>query len=153
MNQGKKATNTGQGLEKFVEQSIKRKFPSVRVIQYSKFASLQKLSSPQYLVTGFPYANIYGGKSKTEFVMVLVNENKTMRIECKWQQVSGSVDEKFPYMLENMKLCKEDLVILIVDGGGARPTAVKWLRDQANKTKHVRVMNMAEFTVFMNNYQ
>jgi hypothetical protein len=46
-------------------------------------------------------------------------------IECKWQRISGSVDEKFPYAYLNcIEAMPERDIIIVVDGGGAKQGAV-----------------------------
>jgi hypothetical protein len=42
-----------------------------------------------------------------------------VRIECKWQQSAGSVDEKLPYLYLNaIESMPEDHVIIVYGGGG-----------------------------------
>jgi len=45
-------------------------------------------------------------------------------IECKWQQVAGSVDEKYPFALCNIFKIGVPTVRL-VDSGGGKPTALQ----------------------------
>jgi hypothetical protein len=104
------------------------------------------------LVTNAPYKTIYNTKGKTEFLLVLTGDYH-IRIECKWQQVSGSVDEKFPYLFENMKTVEEPEVIILLDGGGYKKEARNWLIEKckAHKEKSIKVFNMGEFTKWVNN--
>lgn len=98
------------------------------------------------LVTNYPYTTIYGTQGRSEFCLVM-SKIQRIRIECKWQAVSGSVDEKFPYLLACMKNVPEKEIIIIVDGGGAKKAAVEWLKFQteAIKRKNICVCNMSEF--------
>lgn len=86
--------------------------------------------------------------------------NLNTRIECKWQQVSGSVDEKLPYLFLN---CSEKMVephiIILLDGGGAKPGAIEWLRDACEKfnlkeattsKRKIDLMSMTEFVQWVN---
>lgn len=50
-------------------------------------------------------------------------------IEVKYQAVSGSVDEKFPYLVFSLKQL-ETPSILILEGGGALEGAVRWCVEQ-----------------------
>ena len=61
-----------------------------------------------------------------------------MIIECKSQTAKGSVDEKFPYTILSLE---SNLVpfILIIDGGGAKPSAVNWCSGQASQSGKFRV--------------
>lgn len=79
---------------------------------------------------------------------------------CKWQQSSGSVDEKFPYLYLNcIEVMPEDDIIIVVDGGGAKKGAIDWLRRTAeekkyitdkNSLKNISVMSLSEFLVWAN---
>jgi hypothetical protein len=63
-------------------------------------------------------------------------------IESKWQQVSGSVDEKYPHTILNInlniKMRSAYRSILLLDGGGYKPGAENWLRAQAAPGWHKR---------------
>jgi len=53
-----------------------------------------------------------------------------IRIECKWQQVKGSVDEKLPYLyLNTIEAMPENTIMILIDGAGWKTGAVKWLKD------------------------
>ncbi len=65
-------------------------------------------------------------------------------IEAKWQQSGGSVDEKFPYLVLNIREKYPCATIVVIEGGGYRKEALAWLRNQEDK-KLVHVFNMSEF--------
>ena len=72
-------------------------------------------------------------------------------IECKWQQSKGSVDEKYPFTLFNIFKIGVPTIILL-DGGGYKPAAMKWLKDQVDPNRAlIGVYNMAEFQKKVNN--
>jgi len=74
-------------------------------------------------------------------------------IECKWQQSSGSVDEKYPFLYLNILKTAVPTVILL-DGGGYRPGARHWLLDRIGETGSKSLMgvwHMAEFQRHLNN--
>ncbi|MGC2423417.1 MAG: PD-(D/E)XK nuclease superfamily protein [Nitrospirota bacterium] len=82
-----------------------------------------------------------------------------MRIECKWQQVSGSVDEKLPYLYLNcVEAMPEDYIIIIIDGGGFRAGSITWLKEAAKSNKYneagvmksILVFSLAEFIAWAN---
>lgn len=79
------------------------------------------------LVKHLPYTSIYGSnRSKSEFGLVAPGGAIT-RIECKWQNVPGSVDEKFPYVVENALAVPERQVLIVVGGDGFKQAAIEWL--------------------------
>ncbi len=53
-------------------------------------------------------------------------------VECKWQDVGGSVDEKFPYLVANIKECYPYPTIIVLCGSGYRKEAERWLRRQVS---------------------
>jgi hypothetical protein len=72
-----------------------------------------------------------------------------LAIEVKWQQSTGSVDEKFPYLVHNIKECYPCPALVIADGGGQRPGALHWLRGQAGGNL-LAVFSLAEFMAWAN---
>lgn len=73
------------------------------------------------------YITIYGERGKTEFV--IIDNSLKVRVEAKYQVSQGSVDEKYPYMLLNgIYQYPEKEIIFIVDGGGYKHGARKWLK-------------------------
>jgi hypothetical protein len=72
-----------------------------------------------------------------------------LAIEVKWQQSTGSVDEKFPYLVYNIKECYPCPALVIADGGGQRPGALHWLRDQVGANL-MGVFSLAEFMAWAN---
>lgn len=111
----------------------------------------------KYVVCGYPFISIYGHKGKTEFV--IVDGNRRIRVEDKYQAAPGSVDEKFPYMYLNaVEAYPENEIILVVDGEGYKPEARQWLINAVKnnylnykeKGKDIKVMKMIEFTNWFN---
>jgi len=55
------------------------------------------------------------GTLNTEFLLKSKEYNFNVRIECKWQQVSGSVDGKLPYLyLNSIEAMPESNIIIII---------------------------------------
>ena len=83
-----------------------------------------------------------------------------IRIECKWQQSNGSVDEKFPYLYLNcIEAMPEKEIVIIVDGDGAKAGAITWLQEtvkskkytsDSNNDKTIHVFSLAEFIKWAN---
>jgi len=96
---------------------------------------------------------------KTEFLLKSLDYNLDVRIECKWQQSSGSVDEKYPYVYLNaVEAMPEDHIIIVLGGSGAKKEAVEWLKQTAGagkygaieKGKKIEVMSLDGFITWAN---
>jgi|TARA_B110000238_G_C16050544_1_gene405920 hypothetical protein len=147
MSQGGKANKTGAQLENFVESTLTQAgYKSVTVEELRE-------ERPLTFARNVPYINLYGGNSKTEFVLC-DEDGEMIRIEAKWQEVAGSVDEKYPYMYLSLLNVDEPHVIIVVDGGGQRQSSLDWLNEQAkNETrKKMDIMNMTSFLKWVNGH-
>lgn len=155
---GSYANSSGGVLEGLVEHALAKK--GFAVVKYKDWLLNQEQYGEEVLLKNVPYEGLYKHASTTEFVLLSKKYNLETRIECKWQQVSGSVDEKLPYLFLN---CSEKMtepqVIILLDGGGAKPGAVEWLRDSCEnfnqrelKTskRSIDLMNMTEFVQWVN---
>ena len=71
--------------------------------------------------------------------------------EVKWQQVGGSVDEKYPYLVLNIQMKYEVPTILILDGNGYKKGAEKWIRSQSGHGNFLSVFNLQQFHAWVNN--
>ena len=108
---------------------------------------------PDLLVRRVPYQSIYGHRGVTEFLAVSASRGLAIRIECKWQQSQGSVDEKFPYLYLNcIHAMPEREIILLIDGNGYKPGALAWLKQAvaSQDAKLIHVFNLVEFLVWAN---
>ena len=148
--QGTQANKTGSLLESTVRNTFSQKGFALR-----KFKDYVRggLGEPEdVLLSHVPYISIYGHQGKTEFLALSPSRGLEMRIECKWQQSSGSVDEKFPYLMENCKIMPEPQVLVLVDGKGYKPGALQWLKHEAASytAKRVLVMDVTEFLIWAN---
>lgn len=154
--QGAKANRTGKALEQKIVKLFRDK--GFTVYKYLDFVKENIDTSCNYIVENVPYINAYGQTSKTEFVMHY--NGKDTRIEAKWQEVAGSVDEKYIFMFYNAVFhYPEKDVIFVVDGNGYRPGARKWIEDSIKenrfnykeKGKTIQLMNVNEFVKYCNN--
>jgi hypothetical protein len=88
---------------------------------------------------------VYGHDLKVD---VLINPSTLfpsgLIVESKWQDCAGSVDEKFPYLVLNIKEYMPYPAIVIYGGGGARAGAVAWLRRQVGGNL-LAVLSFEEF--------
>jgi hypothetical protein len=150
---GTKANKTGNRLEKFVQEALRESgyveffYPKAQAFQNRKI-----IGGKQYLKQLPVGDTIYDTKRKCDFMVI--NRAKfpnDLIIECKWQQSSGSVDEKYPFLYFNIIKTGVPTVVLI-DGGGYKPAAKAWLKDQVSKTGAlIGVWTMAEFQTQVNN--
>ncbi len=111
-------------------------------MHYSLWKKKPEKYGEELLLLNFPYTTIYNEKGRTEFIAISKKYNFSIRIECKWQQVSGSVDEKFPYLYLNaIEAMPEDHVIIIIGGDGFKKGAVTWIKDAVRKRKYTTAEN------------
>ena len=68
------------------------------VVPYSRWSKYPDRYGHDLLLKHVPYTTIYGHNGFSEFMATSQRLALAVRIECKWQQSSGSVDEKFPYL-------------------------------------------------------
>lgn len=116
----------------------------------------------EVLLRKVPYTSIYEkyssrdtSTSKSEFMLVSRKHGLITRIEARWQRVSGSVDEKLPYMFENLRQIlldpeyPENHAIIVMDGGGAKEHARRWLEEEARQfnQKHESEVRLDVFTL------
>lgn len=128
-NQGQKAVTTGFILEEQIENFLKN-----RCFYYKK----------QYFLNGI--SNIYGSEIKVDlFVSNSHQYPDGLIIECKWQGSQGSVDEKYPYLILNIKERYNYPTIIVYGGNGAKSGAIRWLKQQADGKRLIAVYGLEEF--------
>lgn len=130
------------------------------VVRHSAWKKKENAYGTELLLKHVPYTTIYDQQGYTEFLLKSHRLGLEIRIECKWQQSSGSVDEKFPYLYLNcMEAMPEEEIIIIVDGGGAKPGAIRWLKEAVRQEKYalpgrpkknVHVFSIGEFIQWAN---
>ncbi len=152
-NGGGQANNTGNALEVFVENALTRKgYEEFWDHKAQIFENRKAVGGKQFAKQVPCGTSIYETQRKCDF-LVLNSEKfpEGLIIECKWQQSSGSVDEKYPFTLFNIIKIAVPTVILL-DGGGYKPAAMKWLKDQVNPQRAlIGVWDMKEFQTKVNN--
>jgi hypothetical protein len=60
------------------------------------------------------------------------------------------VDEKLPYLVSNIREGYHVPAVIVADGGGHRPEALRWLRGQVDGTHLVGVFSLVEFLTWAN---
>jgi hypothetical protein len=150
---GGQANKTGNTLERFIERCLQDNgytlFPNHRD---QLFDNRKSVGGKQYSKQVPCGTSIYETKRKCDFLVL--NKEKFpdgLIIECKWQQSNGSVDEKYPFSLYNIFKIGVPTIVLL-DGGGYKQAAMKWLKDQVGSDRAlIGVYNMAEFQAKVNN--
>jgi hypothetical protein len=156
--QGGLANSSGGTLEKTVVGTLQSK--GFVVAMYREYVKKPEKYGKELLLRNVPFKTIYKHPGNTEFLLLSEKYNCEIRIECKWQQSAGSVDEKFPYLYLNcIEAMPEQDIIIIAEGGGAKQGAVEWLKNATenklytgphNKDKTVKVMTLVEFIQWAN---
>lgn len=149
---GTQANSTGNLLESFIENILKKKgyteFWDHRALMFANRASIGGKQYAKQIPCGM---SIYESPRKCDFL--IINKEKFpdgLIIECKWQQSAGSVDEKYPFTVFNILKIGVPTIILL-DGNGYKKTAMAWLKSQADPTRSlIGVYNMAEFQTLVN---
>lgn len=138
---GSLASGQGKVLEETVISTFARK--GFDVVMWSEWSRHRDNYGSELLLKNVPFKNIYGHDGYTEFLLKSEKYKLEIRIECKWQQSGGSVDEKFPYLYLNcIEAMPETRIVIIVDGGGAREGAVQWLKNAAENNLYRNEQNM-----------
>ncbi|MEJ5262526.1 MAG: PD-(D/E)XK nuclease superfamily protein [Ignavibacterium sp.] len=158
MEKGQKGNITGNQLESAVKSVFVGK--GFQIIKYRDWIKSPEKYSEEVLLTNVPYKTIYKHKGNTEFLLKSKKYNLNIRIECKWQQTSGSVDEKLPYLYLNViEAMPENSIMILIDGKGWKEGAIKWLKESAkkkkyakrsNKKKEILIFNLTDFFTWAN---
>ncbi len=145
---GSVANYTGNVLENFAEQTLVRK--GYEFIPRNKFTVSLCLNQKIYTRKQIIAPTIYSTKWNVDFTIHNPNNKPvSLIVECKWQQTGGSVDEKYPYTVANIKEQSPYPAIILLDGGGYKDGAKEWLQSQVDD-KLIGVFTMGEFTKWAN---
>ena len=158
-SQGGKANRTGSVLEAIVTSTLSTH--GFEVVPYREYQKDSSRYGVELLLKNVPYHTLYGTRGFTEFLIRSERYHLETRIECKWQQSAGSVDEKLPYTyLSCAESVPENDIIILLDGDGFRDGAKQWIREAAEQRryipadrpdKNIKVMNSTEFLTWVNN--
>ena len=139
MSGGAEANRSGLTWEAWVRTLAERQ--GFEVLRHTLRDKCQiPLQERRIVWTSAPYKTIFHSLKKptraaTEYVVEYGLEQ--VRIECKWQGVSGSVDEKYPFMYLNAALTMTEPTIVFALGGeyfekGKGAEVLNWLRGVCN---------------------
>ena len=159
MEKGRKTNITGTQLEKAVQTVLLEK--GFEIVMYRVWQKNPNNYGRELLLKNAPFTTIYGHVGNTEFVLVSEKYKLKIRIECKWQQSAGSVDEKLPYLyLNTIEAMPEKDIIILIDGDGFKAGAKTWLRNavkeklytnEKNSSTNIMVFSLTEFFTWANN--
>ncbi|MEC4985189.1 MAG: PD-(D/E)XK nuclease superfamily protein [Oscillatoria sp. PMC 1068.18] len=158
MSQGSRAVTSGNVLENTIESILQtHKYYQVGTNVSKKkrqnYLSNASLLQKRYARQVFVGNGIYDTEIYVDFYIIGVSMvPEGLIIECKWQQSSGSVDEKLPYVNLNIQNCYPAPAIVVIDGGGMKPGAIKWLKSQVGSNQNLLgVYGLMDFVVWANN--
>ncbi|MBD2694934.1 PD-(D/E)XK nuclease superfamily protein [Anabaena catenula] len=159
MTQGGKAVTSGNVLENAVEGTLlAHKYVQVGSDLPEK-KRLECLLNSNNIIKRYAKQvhvgkGIYGSEITVDFYIIGSKSiSSGLIIECKWQQTSGSVDEKLPYLNLNIQDCYPAAAIVLIDGGGMKPQAISWLTKQVGYNHNLlAVHNLSSFIAWSNNH-
>lgn len=145
---GSRANYTGNSLQIFIYNKLVEK--GYQRVDKKHFNAVRYMEQPIF-TPQFPLCkSIYGTDVKCDFILYHPTKHKNcLVIESKWQESRGSVDEKFPYLVANIKERYPHPTIIILDGKGYKKEAEEWLKKQVD-SKLIHVFNMSEFQKWSN---
>lgn len=149
ITQGGQANYTGTQLQEFVYNRLQER--GYKVIDRKRFDTAIYFGQPLFAVEYAIGKSIYGTQQFCDFILFHPEKwPDGLVIEAKWQESAGSVDEKYPYLVLNIQMNYGKPTILLLDGGGYKPGAEKWVRAQAKSGFLKNVFNMGQFQKWVN---
>lgn len=146
---GSQANYTGTVLEQYILSRLTER--GYTLVPQRRFIPARYLEQPIYSRRFHIGSSIYNTPQYCDFILYHPKKwPNNLVIESKWQQTSGSVDEKYPYLVLNIQMKYQCPTILILDGGGYKKGAEKWVRSQAGNGNLLNVFSMKEFATWVN---
>ena len=94
---------------------------------------------------------IYGTMLRADFYLPKAPGLESgLIIESKWQDASGTVDEKLPYLVENIFTCYPCPVLIVIDGEGWREGAIAWLKSRADGRTLIGALSLSQLLSWAN---
>lgn len=148
-------------LEHTVENLISLGFDILSYTDYRYFEEEGSLPT-DYVVRAWPHMSLWGTQGKKEALIVtnrsnveFIRENGSIRIilEAKYQNTSGSVDEKIPYIWLAFQASTIPNWIVVYDGKfwltPRGKAAIQWLKNRVAENelenRTIRICNRREF--------
>lgn len=154
---GSRAATRGALLETCLEQLYQHNFHPYR--SYAEFRRAE-IVSPRYVIRNFPHASPYGTPGKKEGLIVAPEatpgfferdeEGIRVVVEAKYQNSSGSVDEKIPFIWQGFLDSPILNWVVVFDGKywktGRGRAAMKWLENRPVPSgRRLHVVSRTEF--------
>ena len=147
---GAQANYTGTVLERFILSRLVDE--GYTFVPRNRFVPALILGQPIFTRKFHVGKSIYGTTQYCDFIVYHPERwPDNLIIEAKWQQSGGSVDEKYPYLVLNIQLQYQCPTILVLDGGGYKQGAERWIRSQVGSGNFKDVFNMPQFATWVNN--
>ena len=148
---GKTATKNGSQLENFIKTILEDQ--EYQFVERNKFIlatnGLEQKLYTQQLVIGESIYSTAEHRHQLNADFVVYNSNNKERyiiIECKSQTSTGSVNEKYPYLNENIKHKYPYKTIVVLDAPAAKKGAKIWLKEQEKTNDKLQVFeDFSEF--------
>jgi len=95
--------------------------------------------------------SIYGKRIRVDFLTEPDSRvPKGLIVEAKWQDVTGTAEEKLPYLVINIKRFYPYPTIVVIDGHGFTAGAIRWIKRQVDNEKLIGVFSIKEFISWCN---
>jgi len=123
--QGRQANQNGKAFEEQISQRLKSK-------GYIQANAIPEDCDQPFFIYQYRgnFTSIYGLPMRVDFfVWHPVKYPDGLIIECKYQETSGSADEKFPYTIACLRNIGLPAILLLV-GKGAKRCSVEWCLQQ-----------------------
>lgn len=109
------------------------------------------------LIQNVPFTNVWGYEGRSEFVLQSQIPARSIRIECKYQNGSGSTDDKLvKTVVELQTTIPEDESILVIDGIGWDKRKIQKVKEWAANGKFgpkaLAVMSATEFKPWLRTF-
>jgi len=85
----------------------------------------------------------YGKRGKADSILIRNNAGKVARLELRWQNTSGSAQDKyFKWVFDAEYACEEEVVLIVLGGGGWSEPLLKYV--DAHKSVPVPIKRTIE---------
>lgn len=124
-NQGRQANSNGRAFEEMIAQRL-------RSSGYQQIQNCPKSFQSPFFVPQMRgrFVSIYGTDMRVDFFVWHPSKYPNgLVIECKYQETSGSADEKFPYTIANLRKTGIPAILLVM-GSGPKRCAIEWCMQQ-----------------------
>ena len=134
-------------LEQLVESQLSKS--GYRFVEKLKHEQLARLQSPAYAKKVRIGKDVFGRNRDAHYLLFHPRKwPKGLVIELRWQSKSGTVDQKFPFIVMTIKRSGLE-TIMVVGGENLKPEAANWLANQIGY-RLIEVFNPQEFQVWVN---